>query len=352
MAKKPSLTDITSGYASNATVNSNNTAIEDAFDNTLSLDGSTPNAMNADLDLNSNDINNAGTVSASTFKVGGVTITSSNYVPDWKGGWVTATSYVINDMVREDGIVYICLEAHTSGTFSTDLGTTKWEVFAQKGSAGAGTGDLLAANNLSDVDNTTTARTNLGLSIGGTVQEYATKLQNIVDLTWAADKFIKLTSSSTLQTVDVAEVAVPSGAVFWFGASSAPTGYLECDGTAVSRTTYSTLFAVVGTVFGVGDGSTTFNLPDLRGEFVRGWDNGKGTDSGRTFGSTQADEFKSHKHDMYRDSSSTGDNNTLENSAGNDEGGLQSDQSKGWMLETGGSETRPVNVALLPCIKK
>ena len=48
--------------------------------------------------------------------------------------------------------------------------------------------------------------------------------------------------------------------------SSIPSGFLECDGTAVSRTTYATLFAVVGTTYGVGDGSTTFNLPDVQGE--------------------------------------------------------------------------------------
>lgn len=62
----------------------------------------------------------------------------------------------------------------------------------------------------------------------------------------------------------------PIGAIYPYGGSNAPQGFLICDGTAVSRTTYSALFAVIGTSFGSGDGSTTFNIPDLRGEFLRG----------------------------------------------------------------------------------
>ena len=62
MAKKPTVTTIASGYASTTTLNSNFEALRDGFDNTLSLDGSTPNAMQADLDLNNNDIVNARTL--------------------------------------------------------------------------------------------------------------------------------------------------------------------------------------------------------------------------------------------------------------------------------------------------
>lgn len=80
----------------------------------------------------------------------------------------------------------------------------------------------------------------------------------------------------------------PAGAVLPFAMSAAPTGWLKCNGAAVSRATYSTLFDAIGTTFGVGDGSTTFALPDLRGEFVRGYDDGRGIDAGRSFGSAQA----------------------------------------------------------------
>ena len=90
--------------------------------------------------------------------------------------------------------------------------------------------------------------------------------------------------------------AVPSGTVHLFATTTAPSGYLECDGSAVSRATYADLFTVIGTTWGAGNGSTTFNLPDLRGEFVRGWDNGRGADSSRSFASSQSDQNKQHNH--------------------------------------------------------
>lgn len=82
--------------------------------------------------------------------------------------------------------------------------------------------------------------------------------------------------------------SVPAGLVMFYCSSTLPTGYLKCNGAAVSRTAYANLFAAIGTTFGAGDGSTTFNVPDLRGEFPRSWDDGRGVDSGRVFGSTQA----------------------------------------------------------------
>lgn len=64
---------------------------------------------------------------------------------------------------------------------------------------------------------------------------------------------------------------VPTGAILPYGGATAPTNYLLCDGSAVSRTTYSALFAVLSTNYGVGDGSTTFNLPNLKGRFPLGY---------------------------------------------------------------------------------
>jgi len=66
------------------------------------------------------------------------------------------------------------------------------------------------------------------------------------------------------------DILTPSGSVIMHGGSSAPSGYLLCDGAAVSRTIYANLFAIIGTTFGPGNGSTTFNLPDFRGIFPRG----------------------------------------------------------------------------------
>jgi hypothetical protein len=68
-----------------------------------------------------------------------------------------------------------------------------------------------------------------------------------------------------------AQAYLPSGMVLYFANSTVPTGWLQCNGAAVSRTTYANLYAAIGTVYGSGDGSTTFNLPDTRGQFIRSW---------------------------------------------------------------------------------
>nr|BAR24282.1 phage tail fiber protein [uncultured Mediterranean phage uvMED] len=90
--------------------------------------------------------------------------------------------------------------------------------------------------------------------------------------------------------------AVPTGSVHMMATTTAPSGYLKCNGAAISRTTYAALFAIIGTTHGAGNGSSTFNVPDLRGEFVRGWDDSRGVDSGRSFASSQSDENKQHNH--------------------------------------------------------
>ncbi len=73
-----------------------------------------------------------------------------------------------------------------------------------------------------------------------------------------------------------AVIGAPTGTVAQYAGSSAPTGWLLCDGTAVSRATYAALFAIIGTTYGVGDGSTTFNLPDIRGRAPIGAGQGSG----------------------------------------------------------------------------
>jgi microcystin-dependent protein len=137
----------------------------------------------------------------------------------------------------------------------------------------------------------------------------------------------------------------PIGAVFWHSANSAPTGFLSCNGALISRISYADLFQVIGTTYGAGDGSTTFQLPDLRGEFIRGWDNGRGIDNGRVFASYQADAFKSHSHTTrsYNDNATHG---TRIRSTSSSSGGGNTTSSS-----AGGSETRPRNIALLPIIK-
>lgn len=88
----------------------------------------------------------------------------------------------------------------------------------------------------------------------------------------------------------------PVGAYEIMAAPVIPSGYLYCDGRDISRSTYSALFSVIGTRFGSGDGSTTFRLPDWRGVFMRGWDDGRGVDSGRVFGAQQSSQNLAHTH--------------------------------------------------------
>lgn len=143
--------------------------------------------------------------------------------------------------------------------------------------------------------------------------------------------------------------SVPAGAVCAFARPTPPTGWLTCNGAAVSRTTYAQLFAAIGTTYGAGDGSTTFNLPELRGEFIRGLDSGRGIDTGRTLGSAQAASIESHVHNvtgqLYNESGNT---------AGNIASGGPTADPNTFNFNTaatGGAETRPRNVALLLCIK-
>ena len=158
-----------------------------------------------------------------------------------------------------------------------------------------------------------------------------------------------LTSNGTTWVSSAPPEGVPSGMVLYVAANTAPTGYLKANGAQVSRSTYAALFAAIGTTFGVGDGSTTFTLPDLRGEFIRGWDDGRGIDSGRAFGSAQADAFESHTHSLAATTSRFG--STQSTAAGYSRDAQAAGYTPPDTLSTGGTETRPRNIALLACIK-
>lgn len=148
--------------------------------------------------------------------------------------------------------------------------------------------------------------------------------------------------------------SVPAGTIQSHAASSAPSGWLICDGSAISRTTYSDLYSIVGTTWGSGDGSTTFAIPDFRGWFMRGLDGGSGNDpdagsrtGGNVIGSSQSYQIQSHLHGTYS-TNSVYDNNY------NYAGGGQRYGSFGWHYNsssTGGNETRSKNKAVLFCIK-
>lgn len=144
--------------------------------------------------------------------------------------------------------------------------------------------------------------------------------------------------------------SAPPGAVMAFAQNVAPTGWLKANGQTVSRTTYAALFAAIGTTYGAGNGSTTFALPDLRGEFVRGWDDGRGVDASRAIGSAQAGQMPSHTHTQRIDNGISGGalNFARFNATGNISSSVNTDAQGG---TENGSENRPRNIALLYCIK-
>tara|TARA_R100000353_G_scaffold14156_1_gene14042 strand:- start:3 stop:1133 length:1131 start_codon:yes stop_codon:yes gene_type:complete len=168
---------------------------------------------------------------------------------------------------------------------------------------------------------------------------------------------------------------VPSGAVFCVAVATVPTGYLECNGAAVSRSTYAALFAFIGITYGSGNGSSTFNLPDLRGEFVRGYDHGRGVDSGREINDPQGSANLSHGHSVSASVSDPGhvhttsvDNKRLFTNPGPHHipyGGAGGYPGTNWSMSTattgvsvsisqnnaGGSEARPRNVSMMYIIK-
>ena len=169
-----------------------------------------------------------------------------------------------------------------------------------------------------------------------------------------ADQYLKTDGSGNMSWASVSTPAgVPTASVFAMATSTVPSGYLECNGAAVSRSTYADLFAAIGTTYGAGNGSSTFNVPDMRGEFLRGWDNGRGVDSSRTLGSSQDDQLQNHTHLLpVRDTNFTCDNQGAPCTATDLRGDSYSKESRNYG-NTGdfGSETRPRNIAMMYVIK-
>ena len=171
---------------------------------------------------------------------------------------------------------------------------------------------------------------------------------------WVADGFVSKASIT-------AQVA-------YFAKNTAPEGWLKANGAIVSRTTYARLFSEIGTNFGEGDGLTTFQIPDLRGEFLRGFDDARGVDAGRGLGSFQKATSvmmgdPSHTAQMLANLYNTLDDNTETMQAALngelttvDQTNLSISSSKaaytdGVLPAAATMSVRPRNVALLACIK-
>ena len=154
---------------------------------------------------------------------------------------------------------------------------------------------------------------------------------------------------------------VSPGAVIYWPTSLVPTGWLKANGAAISRSVYSALFAVIGTTYGAGDGSTTFNVPDYRGEFLRAWDDGRGIDASRALGSMQTQDYQSHNHPItdpghvhsYFQPTAGGaqEDSPIDNFIYRQTANTVSAVTGITVTASGGTETRPRNVAVLVLIK-
>lgn len=173
------------------------------------------------------------------------------------------------------------------------------------------------------------------------------------DLVPVTDITTNTTRKYTLENI-LSGVAstLPPGTIIYFAGASAPYKTLVANGAAVSRTTYSNLFSAIGTTYGVGDGFNTFNLPDLRGEFIRGADVNRGVDIGRLVGTSQPESIKAHGHTLDISTSSdveaTGGNARI--LTNNTTPSTTVTSSYIVVNDNIGNETRPRNIALLPCI--
>ncbi|WP_454813756.1 phage tail protein [Labrys neptuniae] len=188
---------------------------------------------------------------------------------------------------------------------------------------------------------------------------------------------IYLTALSSLLLLNPASAADPStvqpGTIEFYTGVVPPTGRIKANGASLSRTTYAALWSfaqVSGNLagsqalktagqYGPGDGSSTFTIPDLRGYFLRAFDDTAGIDPGRAFGSTQGDAFKSHSHATMAQSGGNvwvdaGSVATGPNTAGRAINAAFTGVFTGASCITGltgDSETRPKNISLLACIK-
>lgn len=112
----------------------------------------------------------------------------------------------------------------------------------------------------------------------------------------------KVTDNNMNEIKTTINTNTPVGCINLYAGSTAPTGWLICDGSAVSRTTYANLFSVIGTTYGTGDGSTTFNLPNLKGKVPVGLNSSDtdfdtlGETGGEKTHTLTVDEMPSHKH--------------------------------------------------------
>jgi len=195
--------------------------------------------------------------------------------------WNTSQEYHSGSAAIRTGNLYISkINTNTGNDPFTD--TTSWKILA-------------AMEDLEDAININYDNAASGLAAVN-VQEGIDELSISSNITY--DNAISGLAATNVKTAldEIVLEKVPAGAVQFFAMAAAPTGWLKANGAEISRAAYSTLFAAIGTLYGIGDGALTFNIPDMRGQFARAWDDSKGVDIGRAIGTDQDDALEQHSH--------------------------------------------------------
>jgi microcystin-dependent protein len=284
MAINLSLSNIGSGY-NRTVINNNFEAIVSALQDALSKSGVSPNQMTADIDLNTNDLLNVGHLHVNQLFLDGTEVVT-DLLSKGDKGWSPSFG-VVSDGTRRvlqlvawvggDGDTPTSyLNQYVGATGFTSVLANGVDIRGPQGASGAGTGDMLSTQNLNDVASKPTAFDNIK-------QTATTTSSGVAEVATVAEA-VAVTDNDKMITPLLMASFVPIGTVFDYLGTTAPTGWLFPYGQLLSRTTYSALFALIGTTFGVGDNSTTFNAPDLRGRVVVGKDNMGATSADRLTG--------------------------------------------------------------------
>lgn len=397
------LTNLQNEQTAVAQINANNTAIEVAMENTLSRDGATPNTMGSNLDMNSNRILNLAAAVSGTEPIRKAEFDAATGNLSDLQGLVDAAD------ASADAAALSALAAAASAQAAQDALDDVLEgsvadnaiTNAKMADNSVGTAELIDANvTNAKLASMSEARVKGRAASAGTGAPTDLSITQVLDMQGATRGMLPLRGASTwaglapgsagqvltMGATDPAwatAVSVPAGSIVMYAANSPPSGWLECNGASIDRTTYAALFTAIGTTFGSVSG-TVFNIPDLRGHFVRGWDNSRGVDSGRAFGSSQANQVGPHTHTASSSGSTSSDGshthtdsiNSLNNdwatfggsalsangaasalsplaTAGTSSSGAHTHtlSISTTVNSNGGTESRPINTALMYIIK-
>lgn len=195
-----------------------------------------------------------------------------------------------------------------------------------------------------------------GVSAGAytkvTVDKYGRVIAGTTPTTLAGHGITDTYTKDEIAAMIAQASALPVGSMIGFPVDKVAPGFLELDGSVKSVAAYPDLATFLGSAFNKGDeGAGNFRLPESRGEFLRGWDHGRGVDAGRGLGTLQADDLRGHSHDI--DAVSLGPKTPLGALVGTRDfpNGATNLYPNGKTSVTGGGETRPRNLAVMWCIK-